>query len=280
MKKFFAIMMLPLCLCSISCSDDDSYNADTAITPYEPLPAEEYAMVKSVKITTTDKSRDYSYEYSFRYDAQNRIKAIDGKIATHTIRNNRWYNVNIEYTTDYSFVKKNDLKITYNASFEYPKYPDWNSTSGLKYVGSFNDNGTLHRFGPFDCEYSGITLQKTYHDNGRTYILNRDRFGNITGYRCDSAEVTLAEKNNIYSYSEITNKTNIDFSALLGNWVVEREIAGNENWLYPSCQLAAFDMMGGRCTHLPDGTWGSDAKGRPVSCTLPSGLKMTIEYLD
>ena len=94
---------------------------------------------------------------------------------------------------------------------------------------------------------------------------------------CESGD-TLTNRLNSCDYSQINNKTNIDFSGFLGYWVPEREIYDNDNWLYAFCHLAAFDMLGARSLHLPDGEWVTDATGCPVSCVLPSGVKLTIEY--
>lgn len=275
-------MLLPACLLMLACSDDDnSYNADTAITPYEPMPAS-YRMVKSVKLSTTDKGREYTYEYNFSYDIQNRIKQINGNTKTYITRNNRIYEVNITSAIDYFLTGGNSLKVVYNASEEYPDYPDWNRSIGTTNYGSFNNSGVLQRFGPFDCVYSGITLLKEAHlDNGRKYTIYRDRDNNVTGYQCDSADITLAHKPNSHEYSMIDNKTNIDFSALFGYWDIEREINNNGNWLYAVCQLAAFDMLGTRSRHLPKGEWELNEDKTPKSCTLqPSGIKVTIEYIN
>lgn len=280
MKKLLTLMLLALCMPFVACSDNDDYNADTAISAYEPLPSDEYRMVKSVNISKIEKGREYTFNYSFGYDAKNRIKAINGDIKSYTVRNNRIYELLINYTTDYLFTDKKDLKVVYNASFDYPAYPDWNTSNGSTGIGTFNENGTLLRFGPFDCEYSGITLTKAYFDNGRVYTLQRDRDNNLSGYLCDSLDNAIVSKLNIYKYSSHLNKTNVDFSALFGNWVVERDIAGNENWLYPRYQLAAFDMLGARSRYLPEGEWTLDDKGCPVKCTLPSGLIVTIEYVE
>lgn len=277
MKNFLKLMILPFCLLAVACSsDDEGYNADTAITPYNPMP-ESYRTVKGVKMSVTDSKGEHTWNYKFNYDAQRRIKSIDGEITTYQLRNNtRWYKLNIKSTTEYQFID-NNLGVIYNASLEYPAYPDWNTTKGYRLPGEFNGKGALVHFGTFDCEYSGNTLTKAYVDNGRVYSLQHDRYGNLTGYMCESGD-TLTNRLNSCDYSQINNKTNIDFSGFLGYWVPEREIYDNDNWLYAFCHLAAFDMLGARCLHLPDGEWVTDATGCPVSCVLPSGIKLTIEY--
>ena len=155
MKNFFKLMILPFCLLAVACSsDDEGYNADTAITPYNPM-SENYKTVKGIKMSVTDSKGEHTWSYKFNYDAQRRIKSIDGEISTYQLRNNtRWYKLNIKSTTEYQFVDKK-LGVIYNASLEYPTYPDWNTTKGYRLPGEFNDKGALVHFGTFDCEYSG-----------------------------------------------------------------------------------------------------------------------------
>lgn len=280
MKNILKNLLLPACLLLAACSSDDSYNADTAESPYNPLPADSYRTVKSVRFSVTNKERDYSYAYSFRYDAQHRIKAVDGAVATYVLRNNRYYKLDISSVADYYYIDGDGLKVVYNATLEYPAYTDWNTTRGETYYGTFNADGALQNFASFDCSYSGALLEKAYVDNSRSYTLHRDRYNNVVGYSCDSLDVTIASHPMLYAYSNTPNRTNIDFSALIGNWVIEREIYGNENWLMPVCMLASFDMLGGRGTHLPDGEWTLDSSGCPVSCVLPSGIRLDVEYDD
>lgn len=278
MKNFFKLMLLPLCLLSVACgSDDDGYNADTAISNYNPV-SEKYRTVKGVEMSITDSRGEHTWKYTFNYDAQRRIKSIDGKITTYQLRNNsRWYKVNINSKTEYQFLNEMNMRVIYNAELEYPTYPDWNTTKGYRLPGEFNAKGALTHFGTFDCEYSGNTLKKAYIDNGRVYSIEHDRYGNVTGYMCEDGD-SLYSRLGIYPYSSITNNTNIDFSGFLGNWVVEREIYDNHDWKYAFCHLAAFDMLGARSLHLPKGEWSADAAGYPVSCVLPSGIKLKVEY--
>lgn len=280
MNHIIKNLLLPACMLLAACGSDDGYNADTAESPYNPLPADTYRMVKSVKFSVTNNNRSYSYDYAFRYDAQNRIKAVDGTVATYVIRNNRYYELDITSVADYYYVNGDGLKVVYNAQLEFPTYTDWNTTRGETYYGTFNANGALQNFATFDCSYSGALLDKAYVDNARSYTLYRDRYNNVTGYSCDSLDVEIASNPMIYSYSDLPNRTNLDFSALIGNWVIEREIYGNENWLMPMCMLAAFDMLGGRGSHLPAGEWTLDEHGCPVGCVLPSGITLNVEYDD
>ena len=279
--KNYVILMLMLIVVA-ACSNDDGYNADTAKTPYEPLPAEDYRMVKSVKINyTDDKAREHKWEYLFDYDAQNRIKSIDGEITRFVVnpKNKKIYRKNITSEIKYYFTADDGLKTVYSASVEYPQYTDWNTNVTHKYAGTFNSKGYLMRFGPFDCVYSGNRLTDAHFDNGRAYTLVRDRDENVTGYRCNMSDTAYVDKSNIYTYSREKNRTNIDFSGLLGYWVIERDIAGNETWLDPILQLAAFDMLGSRSRMLPAGEWRME-NGYPVSCKTTDGYNLVIEYLE
>lgn len=282
MKKKIVFLLFSLSLLTVACSsDDDGYNADTAVTTYEPKPADSYRMVSKLRMSMTDENgRLFTFDYTLSYDAHNRIKAIDGDVRSHTVRNNRRYNVNITSKTEYQFKEDNVLRVIYNADVEYPQYSDWNTTKGYNLVGEFNQKGALSRFAVFDCEYSGLTLSKAYVENGRTYSMYHDRHGNVTGYVCDSLDNTIASYPEKYKYTTIKNNTNIDFSGFIGNWVPEREIYDNENWIYAFCHLAAFDMLGARSLHLPEGEWTADANGYPVKCILPSGIVLEIEYVD
>lgn len=280
MKNYVSLMLM--LLIATACSSDDSYNADTAKTPYKPLPVEDYRMVKSVKMDCTDdKGREHTWEYVFGYDAQNRIKSIDGKITRYVVNpnNKKIYRKNINSTLKYYFTADDGLRTVYSASVEYPQYTDWNSTVTYKYTGTFNSKGALDSFGPFDCVYSGNRLTGAFFDNGREYTLLRDRDENVTGYRCNMSDTAYVEKSNIYTYSREKNRTNIDFSGLLGYWVIERDIAGNETWLDPVLQLAAFDMLGSRSRLLPAGEWRFE-KNYPVACRTTDGYNLVIEYVE
>ena len=79
MKNIFRLMFLSLCAAAfVGCSDSDDYNADTAISPYEPVP--ERRLVSQVSTTDTIDGRAYLWEYNFSYDVHNRIKEINSKI--------------------------------------------------------------------------------------------------------------------------------------------------------------------------------------------------------
>ena len=283
MKNYVNLILLLLLAVSTACSSDDGYNADTTITSYQPLPAEEYRMVKSVKMDTVDsKGREYSWEYIFDYDAQNRIKTIEGVISRYVVnpKNKKLYKKNTNSEIKYMFTADKGLKVIYTASVEFPQYTDWNSNPTHKYVGTFNSKGAIMRFGPFDCVYSGNRLTEAHFDNGRVYSLERDRDDNVTGYRCNLGDTAMVEKSKIYNYSLYRNKTNVDFSGLLGYWIIERDIAANENWLDPILQLAAFDMLGARSRFLPKGEWSFDSDGYPIACKLSSGYNLTINYVN
>lgn len=282
MKKYFKfLLLLPLFAFVAACSsDEEEYNADTAVTPYKPLPAETYRMIKNIKLTQNYNGRDYSWNYNFSYDAQNRIKNVNCDIAAHAYsdKKNKWYRLNRNTSMNYYFTGENMLKIVTVVNDEYPETGE-NKSLTTNYIGQFNNAGALVHFGQFDCVYSGNVLEKAYVDNERIYTFYRDRNNNVTGYRCDSINKTY-DYPNTYKYNTIENYTNIDLSGFIGNWVIEREIPVNESTDYPILFLAAFDMLGTRSQYLPDGAWAADNKGYPGSCTLPSGKKLKIEYME
>lgn len=277
MRKPFILFLPLLVLAFVACSDDDTtYNADTAVTPYQPS---EGAKVGSIKMRMNDGARDHSWDYKFHYDAKNRIKQIETKLATHAKNSNgRWYKVNVTNTANYIFTANDGLMVVYTREDEFPQYPAWNAVTGGRYSGSFDSNGRLTRFGPFDCEYNMGILSKTHLDNGRIYTIYRDTYGNITGYDCDSVGKQISHRD-VYAYSRERNMTNFDFSAFVGNLVIEREIAENYNWYFAPFHLGAFEMFGVGAWHLPDGEWTMNGD-LPVKYVHPKGYEMEIEYIE
>lgn len=289
MKKYLILLLLPLSFAFVSCSDDDEvftpfeedYNADEAVSVYE---ATDYRKVKSIEMTAEKDGRGYSWKYNFSYDAQNRIKSIDTECVTHWYysTNKRWYRINRSTKAEYYYKEGNQLKIAYSVTEEYPAYPDWNNTVEEWYVGRFNDNGFLESFASFDCVYNGATLTNIHVDGGRQYQIVRAQ-DCVSGYifiPSEGENAEVADYSYIHKYTRIINQTNIDFSGLFGNWVLEREIPGCEEWPYAPFQLAAFDMLGTRSLYLPIGDWQFDIYNSPVAVTLPQGYKCKIAYVD
>lgn len=281
MRKFLYMLVLPLVAAiAVSCTqdDDDNYNADAAVTSYAPV---EGFVVASVKTTKENNGRLFSWEHKFTYDAKKRIKRIDSDIVHHQkASSGKWYICNISSQANYYFKEDNIMKVRYNISRSFPDYEKWNNTLSGVYSGTFDAEGRLMNFGPYDCEYSGGTLYKVYFDNSRIYTLQRDSYSNIKGYVCDSMDVRIASQQDIYNYEPIArNNTNFDFSAYIGNWVVEREIPDCVSWPYAPFQLAAFGMLGYGGVNLPSGDWEFDASGAPVLFTDDRGYRTEIKYV-
>ncbi len=281
MKKCL-ILLLVLFVLACNSSHDD-YNADKALSSYKALPADVYRMVECIRMDTVDnKGREYNWEYRFEYDAHNRIKNIHGNIVRHVINpnNKRMYKKRVTFDNYYFYTKNNGLRIEYHAQIEFPEFAEWNDYVKYSFYGLFNNDGTILSFGPFECEYSYATLNKAYFDNGNIYTLLRDRYGNVTGWSYIDAEERGESNEGLYRYTEYINNTNIDISGLLGYWIIERDVAGNEVALEPMFQLATFDMLGIRSINLPEAVWEFDSAGYPISAKLPTGMRLTIEYLE
>lgn len=288
MKKYLILLLIPLSFIMASCNNDDDnspfekgYNADEAVSVYE---ASDLRKVKSVDMTAEKDGRGYSWKYNFSYDAKNRIKAVDTECVTHWYNrdNKRWYRVNRNTKAEYYYKNGNQLKIAYSINEEYPSYPEWNNTVTDWYAGLFDDYGCLDAFASLDCEYSGITLTDVYVDGGRHYKIVRAQ-DCVSGYVFTPSEEEKAEfldNSTIYNYTRFVNKTNLDFSGLFGNWVLEREITACVDWPYAPFQLAAFEMFGSRSIYLPLGEWEFDDKGCPVKVALPQGYVCKITYED
>ena len=153
-----------LAFVAMGCSSDEEYNADTAISYYKPL---EYdRMVSSIAITSNVSNRNYSWTYNFVYDAQNRIKEING--------NTKFYENDIkqycEGTVQTKYYYNNEtLKVQYQYDIYIPKL-DKNISSNAKYFGHFDkEDGKLISFDSFDCVYSGFELVRAYTDYGPSF---------------------------------------------------------------------------------------------------------------
>ncbi len=279
MKKHFALLFMLAAFFAAACnSDNEGYNADTAISHYKPLPSTSYRMVRGILMEQTYNGRNYSWDYVFTYDAQNRIKNVNCDIVTHAKDGNgKYHKITGAVSMNYIFESENIMKI--NTIINDPDHII-NEDSNYKYAGEFNENGLLDNFAVFGCEYShGGTLNKAYMDNERIYTMLRDDKGNVAGYRCDSVGNVLANYPQKYEYSAISNKTNIDIAGFVGNCDIEREIPGNENKQYPIVLLSAFDMLGQRSPNLPKGSWVLDSDRCPTEGTLSTGIKLTIRYM-
>lgn len=283
MKKFLSMIMIAAALVIAGCSEDDeSYNADEAVSTYVPSTNPNVA---SIKMNYTDKSkREHSWEYNFQYDIHNRIKQLDMKIATYqkieSVIASKYYALNVTSTAYYYFEKYNTLKVRLYVDTEYPKRPDENESYAITQYGHFNNEGLLDNFGPFGCEYSGLQLVNAYLDNGRTYRFARDRNVNITGYQCINADTIEVSYSDYYDYTNIRNKTAFDFAAFVGNMVLERELPENPQWPYAHYQLGAFGMLGVCGTNLPQGEWKFNSSGLPVDYITPEGYHLAISYVE
>ena len=82
-KRLFRLLALVLCVVSFAaCSEEsDGYNANAAVTPYEPLPGR---LVASVKTTFDENGGENSHEHRFAYDAQGRIKSVNSNVSVYS----------------------------------------------------------------------------------------------------------------------------------------------------------------------------------------------------
>jgi hypothetical protein len=258
-----------ICLFATGCSDDDGYNADSAISNYVP---EEYTkMVESVTtVIEDDGGREYVWTYEFLYDIKNRIQQIDGTMKYYY----KGQLCNSTSTAKYRY-NKALLTVEYVKEDVYPNKSDWNMTSKGSYKGGFNANGTLANFYTFDCEYSGMLFTKAYVDGGEEYAMEYDRFNNLVkAYRVDGNAPAVGTLK-VYTYSPYKNKTNLDFASFFGYNIAERLVPANTSHNYAIFQLGAFGMFGSRSTNLPDGVWEFDSDGCPTKYTN-SELKKTV----
>lgn len=310
MKNLFRLIFLSLCTVAfVACSDSDDYNADTAVSPYEPVPGRR--MVAQVKTTNSIDGRDYSWEHNFTYDAQGRIKEINSNIVHYRAREfdnvTRFYKCYITSQANYYF-KGDKLSVEYSVSKEYPDYPDWNTRENGKNNGQFNKNGTLASFLSLDFIYSVTQLQEAHADGGHVYVPYRDASGNVTGYQIryhnnDGMDSVVLDRSRDFLYGRIKNKTNFDFSGYFGYWGLERAIPAIATEYYACYQLTAFGMMGATSSNLPlaqlardekgnsqtdesgsplylYGNWEFDNQDCPISFVDGSGRKTEIRYVE
>lgn len=310
MKGFFKYIVFPLLAVAIvGCSDDDDYNADTAISPYEPVP--ERRLVSQVSTTDTIDGRAYLWEYNFSYDVHNRIKEINSKIVGYVdeefVNITRYYKCNKTSKVNYYYLG-NDFRIEYSASHEYPEYPAWNGSQSAKWYGVFNSNGTLAEYSTMDFEYNATQLKAVYLDGGNIYEIKRDTRGNVTGYvKLEQTNVgadrVVADYGNECRYSSFRNNTNFDFSGYFGFWGIEKSLPTEYIEYYAPYQLTAFGMLGATSAYLPlsmlsrndkgeivkdndgnavylSGEWVRDEAGYPLEFVEETGRKTEIKYVD
>lgn len=276
MKRTFLYFTFMLFTASIitGCSkDEDEYNADTAQSYYKPLEYDK--MVSSIDITSKVNNRDYSWNYNFVYDAQNRIKEINGET--------KFYQSTVEMrgtiATKY-YYNNETLQIEYIYDIYAPSL-NKSIVKSDKHYGHFDkEDGKLISFDSFDCEYEGLMLSKVYTDYGTSFGLEYDRDNNIVKtYQLDSLALNPIEKTiKEYQYSTKVNKTNIDFASFLGYNVAERNIPCNELHPFELFHLGAFGMFGGRGTNLPQGEWTLDDDGYPIKYISPKNRTYVIKY--
>ena len=310
MKNILKLMLFAFMAVSFAaCSDSDDYNADTAVTPYEPIPGRR--LVAQVKTTNNIDGRVYSWEHNFSYDALGRIKEINSNIVHHRAVNFdnvvRYYVCNITSKANY-YYNGERFRVEYGISKEYPGYPDWNSRDNGKDEGLFNENGMLTKMSTMDITYSKTQLQRVYADGGNIYEPQRDGRGNVTGYvqrylMNEGSDSVVFDRSNDFLYSGVKNESNFDFSGYFGYWGVEQGIYANRVEYYAAYQLAAFGMLGATSNYLPSamlsrdakgniikddngnqkylyGKWQYDAEGCPVSFVDGSGRRTEIKYVD
>ena len=311
MKNILRLMILSLCAVAfVACSDGDDYNADTAVSPYEPVQGRR--LVAQVKTTNTIDGRDYSWEHNFAYDAQGRIKEINSSFVHYRAYKFdnvvRYYKCYITSQANYYFKGKN-FSVEYSVSKEYPDYPAWNTRENGKNNGQFNANGTLASFLSLDFVYSATQLKEAHADGGNMYLPCRDSSGNVTGYQLfgkneEGVDSLILDRGREVRYGGMKNKTNFDFSGYFGYWGLERAVPAIATEYYAYYQLTAFGMMGATSSNLPlallsrdkngkpvvdeetgsylylYGQWELDSKDCPVSYVDGTGRKTVIRYVD
>ena len=300
MKNLLSIFAFVLCAGFVSCSEE--YDADTAVSHYQPLPGKR--LVSSVKTTFTTNGGEDVHEHNFTYDAKNRIKAVRSNIVVHTsvIVNNGGFKdtiptyCNLASGADY-FYRGEELEVAYTVSVDYPEFPGMNSYTSSSVFGNFNSNGVLNRFSQVSFEYSSTRLQQAYVDGGTCFDLTRDGDGNITGYKKYNVytDQVYEDCTGRYHYHPIKNKTNFDFSAYFGYWGVEQGVPLIGIPYRAPYQLAAFGMIGETCRNLPFGViekndagedekvygeWELDSQDYPLSYIDTDGRKTVITYCE
>ena len=265
------VAMFALGLFATGCSEDDGYNADTAVSYYTP---ENYSkMVETITTVVTDAAgKERIYMYNFVYDIKNRIKEINCSWKHYDEENRALLT---ESKAKY-YYNKASLKIDCIVDNTYLYNDITIGTLKMSYKGAFNANGTLANFHTYDCEYNGLLFKKAYVDGGMELAFEYDRFNNLVRtYQVEGiepAEGTIKE----YIYSPYVNKTNFDFASFFGYNEAERLPRINAISYTSAFQLGAFGMFGSRSTHLPEGAWVFDSDGCPTSYTLNAKQNIVI----
>ncbi len=294
MKQFFSLLLLSLCVAVASCTDE--YDADKAISYYEP--PTDCRLVKSVKTTFVEKGGEYTHEHRFTYDAKKRIKTVNSNLTLYSpflinYIDVVYYKCNMTTSANY-FYRGEGLEVAYTVNIEYPDLPKENQYASSSNYGFFKPNGVLGRFSLGAFEYELTELKSAYTDDDICFELYRDAKGNVTGYKKykPTTEQVLEDYSKKYLYSSsFRNHTNFDFSAYFGYWGAEQTIP-LISWPYRApFQLAAFGMLGATSPYLPDGivdaegnekdghwTWDEADSKYPVSYVDPEGRKTEITY--
>ena len=80
MKNILSILSLLLCMGVVSCKDE--YDADTAVSHYQPAPGKR--RVESVKTTFVEDGGENIHHHRFAYDAKGRIKSVNSELVIYT----------------------------------------------------------------------------------------------------------------------------------------------------------------------------------------------------
>ena len=283
MKNLFPILLLSLCVGFVSCKEE--YDADTAVSHYQP--AADRRLVASVKTTFMENGGEATHYHRYTYDANKRIKSVNSELVvfegkTDNYIDTVYYKCNMTTNANY-FYRGEELEVAYNISVDYPDRPKYNKNLSGSNYGIFKSNGVLSRFTHSSFDYSTTMLLSSYVDGDIRFDVVRDSSGNITGYIKSKAstEDILENKSNLTDYaSKDRNKTNFDFSAYFGYWGVEQGITLISTPYRAPYQLAAFGMLGSTSKHLPAGIWEFDDRECPVSYTDPYGRHTVITYHD
>ena len=297
MKNILSILSLLLCMGVVSCKEE--YDADTAVSHYQPAPGKR--RVESVKTTFVEDGGENIHHHRFAYDAKGRIKSVNSEhvIYTPVIENyydTVYYKCNMATSANY-FYRGEEIEVAFSVSTDYPERPAFNRLSSSSNFGIFQSNGVLARFSQASFDYSATMLLQAFADGDICFDVTRDADGNITGYKkyITTTGRVLEEKSNIYHYHPVKNNTNFDFSAYFGHWGVEQGVPIIARSYRAPYQLAAFGMLGATSPYLPFGViekgadgkavrlygeWEFDGSGCPVSYTDPYGRKTVITYCE
>lgn len=304
MKKFLLLLMIAAGFSFVACSDDASYDADSAVSNYEPLTGSR--MVASVYTKNILGGREYTFKHNFQYDVHGRIKEVNSVIKHHReysqiVTGEALYRA-CDITSNAKYFYDNDvLRIAYRVDRRYPDYPTWDYGYAYEDVARLNRDGYIVNYNDgsmgvgSECVYVLNTLKNVAYDGGYTIDIYRDG-GNVNGYKYTGYDQnnndSVSVKAGLYKYTRVENKTNFDFSAYLGYWENERHIFELSFWPYAPFQLAAFGFFGSCSKYLPlciaaegegvstNDLWEFDADGFPVKYTDPTGRVTEIEYVE